>query len=202
LTYVIEMMVANPEIEIMKDLLKLTRKLLAEYRPDEGRKGYLKKIIKDLRDVIRYHDHRYYVLNDPVISDGEYDKLINWIKEIERKWPDLITAESPTQRIGERVSGQFPEAEHLTPMLSLENTYSEEELLEFDKRIMKLAAKKTVAYTVEPKLDGAGISLIYRDDKLQRGSTRGDGIKGEDITNNIRAVKAIPLEASFSDFNI
>ena len=181
---------------------KHTKLLLTVSITSIKRKKDAEKYIRQLNDVISYHDHRYYVLNDPVISDAEYDQLYNLLKDIEKKWPGLVTPTSPTQRIGEKLTGAFPEAVHLTPMLSLDNSYKKCDLEDFDKRVKKLLKGTSVIYTVEPKLDGAGISLIYEGDCFVRGATRGDGIKGEDITNNLRTLRSIPLKAAFSRFNI
>jgi DNA ligase (NAD+) len=155
-----------------------------------------------LRDVISYHDHRYYVMNDPVISDSEYDHLFHLLQDIEEQWPDLVTPTSPTQRIGEKVSGEFPEVEHLSPMLSLDNSYNLEDLKGFDDRVKKLSGTQKVSYTVEPKLDGTGISLVYENDQFVRGATRGDGRRGEDITHNLRVLRSIPLTINLSDRRI
>jgi DNA ligase (NAD+) len=154
-----------------------------------------KKRIEQLRNEINYHNHRYYVLADPVIADYEYDKLFRELKDLESKYPELITPDSPTQRIGEELTGKFKQVEHSIPMLSLENTYSREELLEFDKR-MQRELESQPEYTVEPKIDGFAVSIIYRDGVLVQGSTRGDGLVGDDITNNIRTIKSVPLKLS------
>lgn len=181
---------------------KHTKLLLAISINGINRKKDAERYVRQLHDAISYHDHRYYVLNDPVISDAEYDKLFNLLKDIETRWPDLVTPTSPTQRIGEKLTGVFPEAVHLTPMLSLDNTYKKSELEIFDRRIKKHFKKISVNYIIEPKLDGTGISLVYEGDCFVRGATRGDGIKGEDITNNLRTLRSIPLKAAFSRFNI
>jgi len=184
----------SPE-KVTRELLKLS---IDNVTSDEQAKDLAEK----LRDVIFYHDHRYYVMNDPVISDSEYDHLFQLLKDIEEQWPDLITSTSPTQRIGEKVSGEFPEVEHIAPMLSLDNSYNLEDLKDFDERVQKLTGRKKISYTVEPKLDGTGISLIYEDDELVRGATRGDGQKGEDITHNLKVLRSIPLKIKLSDYNI
>lgn len=159
-------------------------------------------IIGELREVIRYHDYRYFILNQPVISDYEYDKLFKLLKDIEARYPELITPDSPTQRIPSEITKVFPQVRHLTPMLSLENSYNEEDLLDFDRRVRELTGLSMVEYVVEPKFDGAGISLVYENDIFIRGATRGDGEIGEDITNNLKTVRTIPLSARFSDYNI
>ncbi len=182
-------------IEKTKELLKLSVK-------DIKSKQQAKDIIEKLREVIRYHDWRYYVLSNPVISDYEYDRLFHLLKDLESKYPEFITPDSPTQRVASELTKEFPQVRHLTPMLSLDNSYNEDDLREFDRRIRELTGLKTVEYSVEPKFDGAGIALVYENDILVRGSTRGDGIVGEDITPNIKTIKTIPLSARFSDYGI
>ncbi len=161
-----------------------------------------KAIINDLREVIRYHDWRYYVLANPVISDYEYDKLFHLLKKIEQKYPQLITPDSPTQRVASGLTKEFPQIKHLAPMLSLDNSYNEEDLRDFDRRVKEATGLDIVEYSVEPKFDGAGISLVYEDNLFVRGATRGDGIVGEDITNNLRTIKTIPLSADFRSYGI
>ncbi|MEO0097493.1 MAG: NAD-dependent DNA ligase LigA [candidate division WOR-3 bacterium] len=150
-----------------------------------------KKEIERLRKEIRYHDYRYYVLNDPVISDYEYDMLYKKLVELEKKFPHLITPDSPTQRVGGEPLKEFKSVIHEIPMLSLDNTYSYEELKEFDKRIRK--SVPNVHYLCELKVDGVAVSLLYRDGKFIRGATRGDGHKGDDITLNLKTIKTLPL---------
>ena len=161
-----------------------------------------KAIINDLREVIRYHDWRYYVLANPVISDYEYDKLFHLLKKIEQKFPELITPDSPTQRVASGLTKEFPQVKHLAPMLSLDNSYNEEDLRDFDRRVKEATGLYTIEYSVEPKFDGAGISLVYEDNLFIRGATRGDGIVGEDITNNLKTIKTIPLSADFKSYGI
>ncbi|TET78717.1 MAG: NAD-dependent DNA ligase LigA [Candidatus Cloacimonadota bacterium] len=155
--------------------------------------------IEKLRDEINYHNYRYYVLNDPVISDTDYDILIKELKELENKYPELITPTSPTQRIGDELVGGFPTVTHSVPMLSLENTYSEEELREFDKRIAKTLLTEKYEYVVELKIDGFAVSLEYRNGELMRGSTRGNGTVGDEITQNLRTINSIPLKLITKD---
>ncbi|MEO0119418.1 MAG: NAD-dependent DNA ligase LigA [candidate division WOR-3 bacterium] len=150
-----------------------------------------KKEIERLRKEIRYHDYRYYVLNDPVISDYEYDMLYKRLVELEKKFPHLITPDSPTQRVGGEPLKEFKSVIHEIPMLSLDNTYSYDELKEFDKRIRK--SVPNVHYLCELKVDGVAVSLLYRDGKFIRGATRGDGHKGDDITLNLKTIKTLPL---------
>ena len=150
--------------------------------------------ITELRDQLNFHNYRYYVLDDPVIPDAEYDRLLRELQRLEEKYPDLVTPDSPTQRVGyEPVSG-FVEVDHLEPMLSLENAFSEEELTEFDRRVRdRLEIDEPVEYAAEPKLDGAAVSLLYEDGVLVRAATRGDGVRGEDITHNVRTIPSVPL---------
>lgn len=155
--------------------------------------------IEKLRDEINYHNYRYYVLNDPVISDTDYDILIKELKELENKYPKLITPTSPTQRIGDELVGGFPTVTHSVPMLSLENTYSEEELREFDKRIAKTLLTEKYEYVIELKIDGFAVSLEYRNGELIRGSTRGNGTVGDEITQNLRTINSIPLKLITKD---
>ncbi len=147
--------------------------------------------IARLRKEINYHNYRYYVLNDPVISDYEYDMLLKKLEELERQFPDLITPDSPTQRVGGEPIKEFPTVTHEPPMLSLDNTYSYEELKEFDKRIKKVVSD--VEYIGELKVDGVAVSLKYKDGIFVQGATRGDGIHGDDITQNLRTIKTLPL---------
>jgi len=150
-----------------------------------------KEEIAKLRKEINYHNYRYYVLNDPVISDYEYDMLLKRLEELERMFPDLITPDSPTQRVGGEPIKEFPTVTHEIPMLSLDNTYSYEELREFDKRIKKVF--REVEYIGELKVDGVAVSLKYKDGVFFRGATRGDGIHGDDITQNLKTIKTLPL---------
>ena len=158
-----------------------------------------------LRDCIRYHEWRYYVVNDPVISDYEYDQLFRQLEALETQYPALLTPDSPTRRVSSDLTGAFEEVAHITPMLSLDNSYNANDLRDFDERVKKhcgLPANTAVAYAVEPKFDGGSIALVYENDQLVRAATRGNGEKGEDITANIRTLRSIPLRAPFSEFGI
>jgi DNA ligase (NAD+) len=150
---------------------------------------------EDLRALIRHHEERYYVLDDPEISDEAFDQLVKELEAIERAHPDLITPDSPTQRVAGRPVEGFETVDHLEPMLSLDNGYSEDELRAFDERVRRGLgdSQAPVPYHVELKIDGLGISLTYEDGRLLRGVTRGDGIRGEDVTSNVRTIRAIPL---------
>jgi len=158
--------------------------------------------IESLRNVLRFHEYRYYILNDPLIADAEYDTLYKQLLQLEKEHPELITSDSPTQRVGSTLNKAFPTVQHLVPMLSLDNSYDAEDLLDFDRKARELTGLKVIEYCVEPKFDGASISLIYENDQLVRGATRGDGVEGEDITTNIKQVRSIPLSAPFSKYGI
>jgi DNA ligase (NAD+) len=151
------------------------------------------KKIESLREKIRHHEHWYYVLDQPEISDADFDKLMQQLKHLEAEHPDLITADSPTQRVGGKPREGFVKIAHSSPMLSLDNTYSEEELRDWERRVHELSGRKDVDYVCELKLDGMSLALIYEDGKLVRGITRGDGSIGEDVTLNVRTVRSVPL---------
>jgi len=151
------------------------------------------KRIAALREEIRRHEQLYYALGRPEISDREYDALERELRDLEVLFPDLVTPDSPTQRVGERPSEEFPSFTHRAPMLSLDNTYSEAELREFEERIFRVVGKQDVAYTAELKIDGLSMALHYEQGRLVRAVTRGDGVRGDDVTPNARAIRAIPL---------
>jgi DNA ligase (NAD+) len=153
----------------------------------------VKKKLESLRDRIRYHEHRYYVLDNPEISDQEFDRLLEELKRLESEHPDLITPDSPTQRVGGKPREGFVKVRHSSPMLSLDNTYSEEELRAWERRVHELSGRKDVEYVCELKLDGMSLALHYEGGKLARGLTRGDGTTGEDVTLNVRTVRSVPL---------
>ena len=155
--------------------------------------------IDQLRTEIRRHDVLYYVHNAPEITDRQYDKLFAELKKLETEHPDLITPDSPTQRVSEQPVEGFETVAHAVPMLSIDNTYNEDELGEFDKRVAKGLETKEYDYTVEPKIDGLAISLRYEKGYLARAATRGDGQRGDDVTSNIRTIKAIPLTLEGKD---
>ena len=148
-----------------------------------------------LREAIIYADWKYYVQSEPVLADVEYDALYKQLKHAEEKYPELVTPDSPTQRVAQGLSERFPTVSHLVPMLSLDNTYNAEDLTDWDRKCHELAGTDEIEYCVEPKYDGASISLVYDSGALARGATRGDGVMGEDVTANIRQIKAIPLSA-------
>jgi DNA ligase (NAD+) len=149
--------------------------------------------IATLRDEIRRHEHLYYVLDRPEISDQDYDALDRELRDLEAQFPDLVTPDSPTQRVGEKPSEEFPSFVHRAPMLSLDNTYSADELREFEERIFRVVGKREIAYVAELKIDGLSMALHYEGGRLARAVTRGDGVRGDDVTPNARAIRAIPL---------
>jgi len=151
------------------------------------------KKIESLRERIRHHEYLYYVLDQPEISDADFDKLMRELKDLEAEHPELLTADSPTQRVGGKPREGFVKVRHSSPMLSLDNTYSEEELRDWERRVHELSGRKDVDYVCELKLDGMSLALIYEDGKLVRGITRGDGTIGEDVTLNVRTVRSVPL---------
>jgi DNA ligase (NAD+) len=157
-----------------------------------------KKRIENLRKELSEHNHRYYVLNDPSISDFEYDILLNDLMLLEKKFPQFVDPESPTQKVGSDITKEFGQYPHKYPMLSLGNTYSEEELIEYDKRIRK-SVKESFEYVCELKFDGASISISYRNGILERALTRGDGDKGDDVTLNVKTIRDIPVKVIADD---
>jgi DNA ligase (NAD+) len=161
--------------------------------------------IEDLRQVLIYHEQRYYVHNDPILSDAQYDTLYKQLEAIEAAYPDRVTPDSPTQRVSNDLSGDLPPVAHTVPMLSLDNSYNEEDLSAFDvaiKKICGLDLDSAVSYCVEPKFDGGSIALVYEDDMLVRAATRGNGTMGEEMTANARSMPSIPLRAAFSRYGI
>ncbi|HMF93979.1 MAG TPA: NAD-dependent DNA ligase LigA [Vicinamibacterales bacterium] len=151
--------------------------------------------LEQLRDAIRHHEERYYIHDDPEVSDEEFDKLLHELERLEAEYPDLVTPDSPTQRVAGRAVEGFATVEHLAPMLSLDNAYTEQELRAFDERVRRGAGAgdAPVAYVAELKIDGLSLALTYENGKLLRGATRGDGTRGEDVTTNVRTIRAIPL---------
>jgi DNA ligase (NAD+) len=148
----------------------------------------------ELREEIDYHNYRYYVLDDPEIPDSEYDRLLRELQALEARHPELITADSPTQRVGAEPLDAFDEVLHRVPMLSLDNAFSEEEMADFDRRVRdKLDTEEQIVYAAEPKLDGLAISLRYEQGHLVQAATRGDGSRGEDVTHNVRTIPSVPL---------
>lgn len=155
--------------------------------------------VEVLRSELDYHNRQYYVFDAPVIPDVEYDRLLRELQTLEAQHPDLITPDSPTQRVGDKPLDGFDEVAHKLPMLSLDNAFDEEELTDFDRRIrerLKLSAEESIRYQAEPKLDGLALNLRYEKGRLVQGATRGDGTRGENVTSNVRTIKAIPLKLS------
>ncbi|MEO5947063.1 MAG: NAD-dependent DNA ligase LigA [Chitinophagaceae bacterium] len=155
-----------------------------------------------LRKILRFHEHRYYILNDPLIADGEYDKLYKLLEKTEQENPELVTADSPTQRVAKGLTKDFPAAHHLVPMLSLDNSYNSDDLIDFDRKAKELSGLSAIEYCVESKFDGGSISVIYENDLLVRGATRGNGVEGDEVTTNIKQIRSLPLSAKFSDYGI
>jgi len=151
------------------------------------------KKIRDLRREIVYHEKKYYVDNDPQISDSEFDRLVRRLQELEAAHPEFITPESPTQRVGERPVEGFIPVEHSKPMMSIDNCYDEAGLRDFETRVRKLLPAEKIEYTAELKIDGLGISVLYRDGKYARAVTRGDGVRGDDVTANVKTIKSLPM---------
>ncbi len=155
-----------------------------------------RKRARELHAQLHEHNYRYYVLDDPVISDAQYDELLRELQALERHYPELLSTDSPTQRIGAAPLKAFGEVRHEQRMLSLDNAFSDEELADFDRRVRELLEADTVDYAAEPKLDGLAVSLLYRDGVLVRAATRGDGSTGEDVTQNVRTIASVPLKLS------
>ena len=153
----------------------------------------VEKILK-LRDQLNDHAYRYYVLDDPTISDSEYDQLYQELLKLEHKYPELITTDSPTQRVGDQPLDGFQQITHELPMLSLGNVFTDNELVDFNHRVEDLLEQKNIDYSAEVKLDGLAVSIIYRNGVLSQAATRGDGKTGEDVTSNIKTINAIPLK--------
>src|SRR6476659_1989827 len=149
--------------------------------------------IAQLRDEINGHDYRYYVLNEPSVPDAEYDRLLNELKALESSHPELITKDSPTQRVSGVASPEFAEVRHIIPMLSLANGFSDADLADFDRKVReRLGRDGPIAYSATPKLDGLAISVMFRDGGYFRAATRGDGVTGEDVTANVATIRSVP----------
>ena len=181
-----------------KELSTITARLLKT-----AKQGQIsQKEIDELRAVLRFHEHRYYIQNDPLISDFEYDTLFKQLEALEKDNPDILVPDSPTQRVASGLTKEFPTVSHLVPMLSLDNSYDSDDLIDFDRKARELTKLNEIEYCIEPKFDGASISLIYEDDRLLRGATRGNGVQGDDITPNIRQIRTIPLSAAFAKYGL
>ena len=161
--------------------------------PGSDAPAQARKRVAELRAGIEQHDYRYYVLDAPTIPDAEYDRQLRELEKLEAQYPDLVTPDSPTQRVGGQPLEGFPEVRHRRPMLSLANAFSDEEIEKFHERVLRGLEVGHVDYVAEPKLDGVAISLRYEDGRLRQAATRGDGVSGEDVTSNVRTIAAIPL---------
>src|SRR4051812_39253375 len=161
--------------------------------PSKAPQSNVERDLEGLREQIRYHEHRYYVLDDPEISDADFDLLMQQLKQLEAAHPELITPDSPTQRVGGKPREGFAKAKHSSPMLSLDNAYNEQEFRDWVQRVYELTGKSKVDFVCELKLDGMSLALSYADGQLVRGLTRGDGTIGEDVTNNVRTMPTVPL---------
>ncbi len=158
--------------------------------------------LEELRNILRFHEYRYYVESDPLITDGEYDTIFKKLEKFEKENKSLITEDSPTQRVGQSLIKNFEKVKHLVPMLSLDNSYSADDLIDFDRKVRELSGMENIEYCVEPKFDGTSISLVYENDILAKGITRGDGEVGDDITPNVHQIKSVPMRANFSTYGI
>ncbi|MEL6368920.1 MAG: NAD-dependent DNA ligase LigA, partial [Pseudomonadota bacterium] len=152
----------------------------------------------ELHEAINGHNHRYYVLDEPSIPDAEYDRLMQRLLALEQAYPELVSAESPTQRVGAKPVSQFAEVRHELPMLSLDNAFSDEDMEKFFGRLAERleleSGSEGLAISAEPKMDGAAVSITYEEGRLVRAATRGDGTVGEDITHNVRTIQSVPLK--------
>jgi DNA ligase (NAD+) len=184
--------------ETTRELQKLTTTLFKK----QGAGSVNKNEIEELRNILRFHEYRYYILNEPLIADYEYDQLFKALEKIEKENPKLVTTDSPTQRVAKGLTKDFPTAQHLVPMLSLDNSYNSDDLDDFDRKARELTGLSVIEYCVEPKFDGGSISVIYENDLLTRGATRGDGVEGDEVTTNIKQIRSIPLSAKFSDYGL
>src|SRR5262244_3288902 len=153
----------------------------------------IERELDDLREEIRRHEHLYYVLDAPELPDAEFDRLMQELKRLEAAHPELITPDSPTQRVGGKPREGFVKVEHSRPMLSLDNAFGEDELRNWDRRARELAGSDKIEYVCEFKMDGMSLALTYEEGKLARGVTRGDGVVGEDVTSNVRTMRSVPL---------
>ena len=160
------------------------------------------KQIGELVAALQFHEYRYYVLNDPLVTDFEYDMLYQRLKKLEADHPDLIQADSPTQRVSPDLIDGFTTVAHTVPMLSLDNSYNVDDLNEFDRRLKDKSEEEQIDYVVEPKFDGSSIAIIYENDELVRAATRGDGVEGEEVTTNVKTIQSIPVKADFSKHGI
>jgi len=184
------------------ELQQLTDELLAhldDFIPAKDIESY----IENLKNVIQFHDKQYYVDAKSLITDYDYDRLFKQLKNLENEYPNFITSDSPTQRVAKGLNSEFPTVAHLVPMLSLENSYNLADLLDFERKVSEASTQhSTIEYVCEPKFDGSSIALVYEHNKLVRAATRGNGIEGDEITANAKAIKSIPLQADFAKYGI
>ncbi len=192
----------NSSPDNQENLISQTEQLLKkldDFIPEKETEQFC----KDLKTIINFHDHNYYVKTDSIITDYDYDRLFKKLKSVEEENPNLITADSPTQRVAKGLNQEFPTVQHLVPMMSLENSYNITDLEDFDTQVKKALSENTkIEYIAEPKFDGSSIALVYENNQLVRAATRGNGIEGDEITPNAKAIKSIPLKANFSQFGI
>ncbi|HOZ50225.1 MAG TPA: NAD-dependent DNA ligase LigA [Chitinophagaceae bacterium] len=158
--------------------------------------------ISALKEVLNFADWTYYVNDNPILADQEYDLLFKKLKDLESEFPNSITQDSPTQRIAKGLNKDFPSVSHLVPMLSLENSYNANDLIDWDRKCRELCNEEIIEYCIEPKFDGASISLVYENEYLSRAATRGDGVQGDEMTNNAKQIRSIPLYANLKKFHI
>jgi len=183
-------------------LIALTEQLVKNLSDKNTNADTARDTIDDLKQVLHFHDWKYYVDASPVIRDIDYDLLFKKLQSLEKSYPELLTEDSPTQRVARTLSDDFPTVSHSVPMLSLENSYDENDLNTFDKRVRELTSTDNIIYCVEPKFDGSSIAVIYEGDILVRAATRGDGIQGDEITINAKRMRSLPLRADFSKYGI
>ncbi len=184
--------------ENTRELQKLTNELIKKISAG----SITIKNVDSIREVLRFHEHRYYILNDLLIADAEYDQLFKALEKIELENESIITTDSPTQRVAKGLTKDFPTVQHLVPMLSLDNSYNSDDLTDFDRKAREITKLPIIEYCVEPKFDGGSISLIYENDLLVRGATRGNGVEGDEVTTNIKQIRSVPLSAKFSDYGL
>lgn len=190
--------------EEQRRLYDVSKRLLSQ-NTEGSSKAEATALIADVSDVLRYNEWRYYIMDDPQLSDFEYDTLYKKLEFLEDRFPELQLPDSPTMRVGADITDDIASVPHLTPMLSLENSYNADDLNDFDKQIKKLAKlpdETEIEYVVEPKFDGGTIALVYENDVLVRAATRGNGTMGEEMTHNAKVMRSIPLRAEFSKHGI
>ncbi len=182
---------------LTQQLLGIRRSSLFELNNDEA-----SELVEQLKTVINYYDWQYYVQASQIIPDVDYDLLFDLLKTLEQQYPQLQTPDSPTQRVARGLSDEFLTVTHLVPMLSLDKAYTPADLISWDVSVKKITERAEIVYSIEPKFDGSSITLIYENDLLVRGATRGNGVEGEEITNNVKTIPTIPLKAAFSKHGI